>query len=208
MFLSLTDATVRGLAAAQFGGIQFSRPLTRQEPPPRLNEVEEELAMQLPGVRAHGPITCPVGLVDLRATLCAYLEVACRGENQGRSLLATEGVREGIVVSEGVIGRPGHRAARDHRYKLLHEPQGRRLPHMEPARAPFALHDLEADPEERQDLLAGALDPAQRAAFERLREAVEADLAGEGGPARSFAPLDDATRKRLEELGYLETDGA
>jgi len=43
---ALTDATVRGLAAAQFGGIQFSSPLTRQEPPPRHNE--EELAMLPP----------------------------------------------------------------------------------------------------------------------------------------------------------------
>ncbi len=159
------------------------------------------LAARLPGVRALGSLSCPVGLIDLPPTLCDYLGVSCPGERDGVSLFAEPEPGERALVTEGVIRKPGNRAARTRRYKLLWEPDG---PPDEPRTAgEWRLYDLASDPGETRPR-APEGDPAAEAALARLRAALEAraalaPLAGVG----ARVPLDEATRQRLEALGYV-----
>jgi len=87
------------------------------------DEIAVPLAARLPGVATEGAISCPVGLIDLRATLCDYLGVPCLGRDRGTSLFVPEvAAPDRLVTSEAVVGRPRNRAVRDVRYKLLYEP--------------------------------------------------------------------------------------
>jgi arylsulfatase A-like enzyme len=169
------------------------------------DEVAVPLAMRLPGVTADGDVECPIGLVDLRSSLCDYLGVDCPGADQGHSIFDPAPIgADRAVFSEAVIDRPRHRAVRDARYKLLYEPDGRPAPGSLPARADYAMFDLVEDPEETRDLLAGEPSPDQRAAFERLKEILHSGIAELDRSASESAPLDAATRERLESLGYLD----
>jgi arylsulfatase A-like enzyme len=167
------------------------------------DEIGVPLVIRSPGLSADGPVDCPLGLVDLRSTLCDLLAVECGGLDQGRSLLASEAPPEPVVLSEGAALRPRHRAARDHRFKLIYEPDGR-LPYgaLQPQHA-FSLYDLAADPQERRDLLAQPEGPEVAATFARLRHGLESGIRELGLPQPEHAPLDPTTRRRLEALGYV-----
>jgi arylsulfatase A-like enzyme len=171
------------------------------------DEVGVPLAMRLPGVESDGPVECPVGLVDLRASLCDYLGVPCPGADQGRSIFAPEAPRPGaptrVVLSEAVIGHPGYRAVREGRYKLIYRPAGRGAEGARADRRGYALFDLVEDPAETRDLLAGEPTPEAREIFQRLQQRLDSDIADLAAPAPESASLDDATRARLEALGYL-----
>jgi arylsulfatase A-like enzyme len=171
------------------------------------DEVGVPLAMRLPGVESDGPVECPVGLVDLRASLCDYLGVPCPGADQGRSIFAPEAPRPGaptrVVLSEAVIGHPGYRAVREGRYKLIYRPAGRGAEGARADRRGYALFDLVEDPAETRDLLAGEPTPEAREIFLRLQQRLDSDIADLAAPAPESASLDDATRARLEALGYL-----
>jgi arylsulfatase A-like enzyme len=168
------------------------------------DEIGVPLVVRSPGLSADAPVDCPLGLIDLRSTLCDLLAVDCGGPDQGRSLLAREVPPESFVLSEGVVLRPRHRAARDQRFKLIYEPDGR-LPYgaLQPHDA-FSLYDLAADPQERRDLLAQPEAPEAAATFARLRHGLESGIRELGLPPPEQAPLDPATRRRLEALGYVE----
>jgi arylsulfatase A-like enzyme len=168
-------------------------------------EIGVPLVVRWPGLSAAAPVDCPLGLIDLRSTLCDLLALECGGLDQGRSLLAAEAPPEEgrIVLSEGAIERPRHRAARDRRWKLLYEPDGR-LP--DGAQAPsqaFSLYDLESDPLEQHDLLGPGGDPDRNAGeFARLKAALESGIAALDVARPEQVPLDEPTRERLEALGY------
>jgi hypothetical protein len=103
-----------------------------------------------------------------------------------------------------VIDRPGNRALRQARFKLIVEPDGRR--HGSPPPGGVSLYDLTNDPDERRDLLglgAAAASEASRTAFARLRAEADRRAAGPRVEAER-TELDPATRERLEALGYLE----
>jgi len=174
------------------------------------DEIAVPLAARLPGVVTRGAISCPVGLIDLRRTLCDYLSVECLGVDQGTSLLSQEiAAPERLVVSESVIGRPRNRAVRDARHKLLFEPDGRApRPPGTPRPgdgSPLRFYDLVEDPGETRDLAAGGIPESLREPFERLRAAAEASAASPRAETGT-AELDDATRRRLEALGYLDPE--
>ncbi|MEN8160391.1 MAG: sulfatase [Myxococcota bacterium] len=166
------------------------------------------LLMRGRGIPVGVVVDCPVGLVDLRSTLCDLLGVACAGPDAGRSLLEP-GDESRIVLSEAVRMRPRHRAARDVRYTLLHEPDGRTPP---TARAPTAarrLFDHVADPEGEEDLLAEtSRSPAVEQALDRLTAALDHGIEPIDIEAPERVPLDAATRSRLEALGYAEEESA
>lgn len=171
-------------------------------------EIAVPLLAKLPGIEGPERVRCPAGLLDLRATLCRYLELDCEGE--GTSLLAP---REGpdtrrarYLVSEGVKRKPAHRAIRSGRYKLLREPGGRKVPPREGRpRSPWSLYDLERDPEERRNLLApDHFDSDVVPLFERLSKALPESVPERAVPEPGSAPLDAETRRRLEALGYGE----
>jgi len=169
------------------------------------DEISVPLAARLPGVPTRGAISCPVGLIDLRRTLCDYLGVECLGDDQGTSLFSPDAAAsDRLVVSESVVGRPHNRAVRDARYKLLFEPDGSAA--VEPGGAsgsPVRFYDLADDPGETHDLAAEGVPEPLRERFERLRTAAEASSAGPRAEAETTG-LDDATRRRLEALGYLD----
>jgi arylsulfatase A-like enzyme len=147
---------------------------------------------------------CPVGLVDLRSTLCDLLGVACAGPDAGRSLLEP-GAPPRIVFSEAVRMRPRHRAARDLRYTLLYEPDGRTpATALAPAGARRFFDHID-DPEGTEDLLAEpSRSRAAEQALERLTEALDHGIEPLTIEAPERKRLDDATRSRLEALGYAE----
>jgi arylsulfatase A-like enzyme len=156
------------------------------------------------GLPAGDVVDCPVGLVDLRSTLCDLLGVTCAGPDAGRSLLASEGEPR-IVLSEAVRMRPRHRAARDHRYTLLQEPDGRTPATALAPAGTRRFFDHIGDPEGTEDLLAEpSRSRAAEHALERLTEALDHGIEPLGIAAPERKPLDDATRSRLEALGYAE----
>jgi arylsulfatase A-like enzyme len=166
------------------------------------------LLMRGPGIPEGAVVDCPAGLVDLRSTLCDLLDVSCAGPDAGRSLL-DPGTEPRIVFSEAVRMRPRHRAARDLRYTLLHEPDGRTPPTaLAPTRA-RRLFDHIQDPEGEQDLLVeAARTPSADQALERLTAAIEDGVEPLEIEAPEQMPLDAETRARLEALGYAEGERA
>ena len=171
------------------------------------NELAIPLAVRLPGaLPERGASGCEVGLVDLLPTLCDALELACPA-GDGQSLFRADDAR--ALLAEGVPGQPTHRAARSGRFKLIYEPEGPLGPDLtrdaEKGRAhPYALYDLDADPDERRDLLAEPEPPAEALrAFESLRAALEARASAGAAPVER-APLDAESERRLEALGYLD----
>jgi arylsulfatase A-like enzyme len=176
------------------------------------DEAAIPLAARLPGVRARGSqIDCPVGLVDVLPTVCAYLGIPCPDGLAGASFLRGAGGAgpPRFLTVEGVPHHPSHRAVVGERYKLIHEPDGRTGPGFvrdpEQGRAhPSALYDLDADPGERTDLLANEpRPPAIEAAARELREALDAIAARPRAPAPASTPIDPALAERLRALGYL-----
>jgi arylsulfatase A-like enzyme len=164
-------------------------------------EIGIPLVARLPGVTTRGAVSCPVSLRDLRRSICDHVGAACPG-GRGVSLLAEGSADpERVLVSEAVVGRPNNRAARDQRYKLVTEPDGRRAG--SPLPGGQALYDLAQDPFERRNLLLEEAGYTALASFERLRRKL-----AEPVPPPPVAPplvrLDDATRERLRALGYLE----
>jgi arylsulfatase len=177
------------------------------------DELGLPLAARLPGLRAveDGPITCATGLVDLRASLCDYLGVPCAADH-GRSWLGSD-AEPRYLVAEGVKNRPEHRAIFGPSLKLVYEPGGRPGQAGPPGErgesSPYRLYDLARDPAEQRDLLESAPTPGVEAAFDRLRDALPESVEPWSGASAEPAPLDDATRARLEALGYLgEKPGA
>ncbi|HKJ23385.1 MAG TPA: sulfatase [Myxococcota bacterium] len=161
------------------------------------------LAARLPGVATRGPIACPVGLIDLGATLCDYLGVSCPGGGQGTSLFSPSlADPERVLRVEGVMERDRNRAVRGPRYKLIYEPDGGPGHGGSQEVRPFRLYDMDADPGERHDLLAGDPDDASSAALARLRREAEAP-AEVSAPADSVV-LDRETVHRLQAMGYLQ----
>lgn len=168
------------------------------------DETGVPLLARMPGVAGPAVVSCAAGLIDLRRTLCDYVGASCPGRDQGVSFFEPAFANpERSVVIEGVIDRPRNRALRDGRFKLLVEPDGRR--HGPTPGGGFSLYDLEADPEERSDLLTSGAHEGSRAAFRRLREEASAWAAGPRATAERTR-LDEATRERLRALGYLDED--
>ena len=169
------------------------------------DELDVPLAARLPGVSTTGPISCPVGLVDLRRSLCDYLGVECQGDDRGTSVLSDEIAEPGrMVVSEGLYIAPRNRAVRDARHKVMYEPDGRlaRGPRTH-AGGPWRFYDLVEDPGELRDLVSEGIPEPLRADYERLSAAAKASSAGPRAKAATTL-LDDETRRRLEALGYLD----
>jgi arylsulfatase A-like enzyme len=175
------------------------------------DEIAVPMAARLPGVLpATGEVDCPVGLIDWLASFCDYFGLECP-EQAGVSLLAGPGAgTPRFLAAEGVPDFSPHRAIRNDRYKLIYEPGGTLGPDLTrtPSEQPFSLFDLEADPEERHDLLEDPEpSPEVQRVFAALKEAMgRAIPPGPDLPERSV-PIDAEMRRRLEELGYVERGG-
>jgi hypothetical protein len=69
----------------------------------------------------------------------------------------------------------------------------------------YSLYAIAHDPGERRDLLAPEhIGPEVTPIFEALSRALVESVAPFEAPRGASAPIDDATRRRLEALGYAE----
>jgi len=166
------------------------------------DETAVPVAARLPGVRGPSRVDCPLGLVDLRSTLCAYLGLDCDADD-GTSLL--DGGNERYLLVEGVKGKPGNRAILSGRYKLVVQPDGVPDGAVSDRTWEEALYDVVRDPEEERNLLREAEDPEQaRAVARRLRAELERLSRPRRAEPAPRTRLDDPMRERLEALGYLD----
>ena len=167
------------------------------------DETAVPMVARLPGVVPEkGRVHCPVSLVDLMPSVCAYLGVECRGNLQGWNFFSTLPPRRRLLVTEGVMNRPRNRAVRGERWKLLYEPDGRRDGREDAS--PWSLYDLEDDSAEQRDRLAGRPDAEAMRVFAHLRHGLREAVAETRAPQRRTAPVDPEMAERLRALGYVE----
>jgi choline-sulfatase len=173
------------------------------------DETALPLLARLPGVvPERGRVGCLVGLVDLMPSLCDYLGATCPAPLAGWSFLSRPGEPPGserrYLVTEGIMGRPAHRALRNQRFKLLYEPEGKRG-RGDVKDPPWSLYDLEEDPRERLDRVeASHATPTAQRAYAAMRAALPGAVADYAAPAGETAPVSPQLEQRLEALGYLK----
>ncbi len=149
----------------------------------------------------------PVSLVDLVPTLLAGLDLPARGALEGRDVSAL--LRGRALPAAPVFAVTAYlnqmTIVRHGNWKLVHTPpppasvQGDPWAGFYALGERFELYDLEQDPGETHNLY-----QAQRARADRLWAELAPWQAAHQIPAgqRSAPPLDEATRQRLEALGY------
>jgi arylsulfatase len=165
-------------------------------------ELAIPLAMRLPGVTpTRARLDCLLGLVDLMPTFCDLMGAACPEGLAGRSLLDPDLEPTRFLLSEGVMTRPANRAIRGRRYKLIHEPDGRR--DERDALGPTSMYELGATGEQGPDLLAeGDLTPELAVRRDALQRALEEGVPAWTASEPERAPVAPALRQRLRALGY------
>ena len=172
-------------------------------------EIAIPFAARLPAASGGGEVVdCSVGLVDVMPTLCTYLGVDCPTPVFGNSFVGLEGdgdrasERSGhYAVSEGVMGRPGLRSIRNRRFKLTWELQAE-----DSKTQPFrVLIDIQADPDEKRNLLAQAYRKDETSDVRRnLIDAMKEAVPEYAVPVPETRPLAAEEIQRLKELGYVE----
>ncbi|MBW1684171.1 MAG: sulfatase [Deltaproteobacteria bacterium] len=155
------------------------------------------MAIRLPAGSGGGDVSVPalVALADVVPTVLDLLEIAAPPGLQGESLLPLiRGERSGESRRLFFTSRAsGTMALRDGRWKLIYTPRMRSA----------ELYDLEADPDERNDLSGSETD--------KTRESIERLLAWYRAAPRPFrglqvqrVKLDDETTRQLRALGYVQ----
>ena len=155
------------------------------------------MAIRLPAGSGGGDVSVPalVALADVVPTVLDLLEIAAPPGLQGESLLPLiRGERSGESRRLFFTSRAsGTMALRDGRWKLIYTPRTHSA----------ELYDLEADPDERNDLSGSETD--------KTRESIERLLAWYRAAPRPFrglqvqrVKLDDETTRQLRALGYVQ----
>lgn len=173
------------------------------------DELAIPLAARLPGTEpSTGQLACPVSLVDLVPSLCAYLGLEPPPSTAGWSFLAAPSpaprAERRYLVSEGTMVDPRHRAIRDRNYKLVFEPSPRRAGG--PSARHYALFDLVRDPGELSDLLGGSPSSDVDELFQELLAALPQSVPAFTAPTKAFAPLDEEQLEGLRALGYVDDE--
>jgi arylsulfatase A-like enzyme len=179
------------------------------------DELALPLAARLPGTSGRNPVECPVGLIDVMATLCVYLGLECNeAKNFGTSFIAphpgrlscgrrSDDRKPRYLASEGVVRKPQHRLIRNRHFKLMFEPKGRRF--STPGKDPYSLFAVDPKGGEERDLLSPAhAGPETERVFSKLSSALEGAVPLVEAREVETVPLDEKTQERLEALGYLE----
>jgi arylsulfatase A-like enzyme len=149
------------------------------------SSVHVPLLLKIPGV---GPrtVTVPVQSLDLVPTLADYLGIKTGQTFAGRSLRAEiegKGRRDLQFGLQGTL-----RSVSDGRFKLVEDLAAGGIP---------KLFDLQADPGETRNVLAG-----QRRAYFGLRDALAGWLARSEG--KGAVDASRAAQEKLRSLGYIE----
>lgn len=155
------------------------------------------LLVRLPGVVPEGQVIhAPVGLVDVAPTLCELAGLEVPSSFGGRSLvpaLAGGPLAARAHLAHGNFWGPPLTSWTSGDLKLIVTPAHDGSPER------VELYDLSSDPAEATDLAADR--PGDTRRLREELEAVRAHLVrGSGGAP---VELDEATRSRLEALGYL-----
>ncbi|MFL6196060.1 MAG: sulfatase [Thermoanaerobaculia bacterium] len=156
------------------------------------SSIHVPMLLRIPGVDA-GAVAAPVQNVDLVPTILDYMGIdAGKRRFEGRSLRPlVEGKAGPAQPAPGMqYGLQATlRSASDGRYKLIQDLEANRA----------RLYDLQADPKENRDVLAG-----ERRSFFRLRDALATWLARtEGGQGESVRKAKES-EQRLRSLGYIQ----
>ena len=155
------------------------------------------MAIRLPAGSGGAGVSvpAPVALADVVPTVLDLLGIAAPPGLQGESLLPLiRGERSGESRRLFFVSRKsGTMALRDGRWKLIYTPRT----------GSAELYDLEADPEERNDLSGFATDRT-RGSIERLLAWYQAAPRPFRGSQVRRVKLDDETTRRLRALGYGE----
>ena len=155
------------------------------------------LILRGPGIPRGRRISDPVSINDILPTTLALLGLPWKEKTDGidASQLwrseSREAARERILFGEAdhENERPDIlRSVRDAQYKLIYNRLTQRT----------ALYDLRADPQERHDV-GDAHPEIKRRLLEELGRFESVRLSGDRLP-----PLDEKTKRHLEELGYLQ----
>ena len=160
-------------------------------------------AARMPGVSSESDVTCPMGLVDVMATLCEYLAATCPDRQSGTSFLSRDGSpgRRSLVPSEGVVGHPKLRSIRNLDYKLI------RGSHAGASDDPFAgykLFAISSDAAEQVNLLeAGRRTSEIEDVFAVLDAELDRAIPAVTAPAPLRREIDTDTEEHLRALGYL-----
>ncbi|MEO6194936.1 MAG: sulfatase [Thermoanaerobaculia bacterium] len=148
------------------------------------SSVHVPLLLKIPGVDPK-TVSRPVQSLDLVPTLVDYLGIKTAVPFAGRSL---RGEIEGKTGEELQFGlQETLRSASDGRFKLIEDLAG----------GTPKLFDLQADPGETKDVLAG-----QRRAYFTLRDALAGWLARNEG--KDAVDASRAAQEKLRSLGYIE----
>jgi arylsulfatase A-like enzyme len=147
--------------------------------------------VRFPAGTPRPPASTLVGHLDIWPTVLEFFGLPA-APGRGASLLSDALPADRIVAHTLAPAGAPHRweGVSDGRYRLLIH-RGRVL-----------LFDIERDPGEVHDLAAAEPERA-RALWERYREFVQAAPAGSSVEGVDL-PIDEATRRALEAMGYLE----
>lgn len=153
-------------------------------------DIHTPLALLLPGATKGVDVREPVQNVDVVPTVLDYAGIDARGFTfDGESLRPLiEGARPPAEYTFAMQGT--RRSVADQRFKLRYNAKLRE----------FNLHDLDADPEERLNVLGD-----HTADFLRLQQALgewETRIA-EGKTATEMVAASEAVQERLRALGYI-----
>jgi arylsulfatase A-like enzyme len=138
-------------------------------------------------------LRAPMRLLDVAPTLLDLCDLppldGARGRSYAAAFASDEAPPFDATLAEGLLYGAQQRALITPRWKLIRNLETNAE----------SLYDRERDPAETRDLIA-TCDPSLRAALEASLDSLAATCAPLGA---SLVPLDAATRKQLESLGYL-----
>ncbi len=162
-----------------------------------------------PGVIEPGMvIDTPVGLIDVSSTLVELAGLPVPDSFEGTSLAARlrgesdAALPERVFMQSGIIANQPQLTVREGRWKLIEVrfPGERKLM----TDSQYELYDLEADPGELENLADRHPERVERLSGLLHAWYAQRPRVADPGEALDVEELDEASRKMLEALGYLE----
>lgn len=177
--------------------------------------VRVPFVVHYPGVIEPGVVSDPVELIDLTPTLLDVAGVPLEDGRwmQGRTLTpllmghAGAGDAFDLAFTEAGYSTGGQwqKVVRDSRFKLIYAPKREENRWIGGPDVPFALYDLESDPEELENVAEQFPDDLKRLqkALSQWNKAEPFHVLIDDSPVADAADMDDETRDQLKALGYL-----
>jgi len=176
--------------------------------------VRVPLLVHYPGVIEPGVVAEPVELINLTPTLLDLAGVQLDGGRwmQGRSLAPLllgdeggDGFEMAFTEAGYSTGGQWQKVVRDDRFKLIYAPKLEENRWIGGPDVPFALYDLEADPDELENVAEAFPEDFKRLqkALSKWTKAEPFRVLVDDSTVEEATDMDDETREQLEALGYL-----